>query len=148
MIDFVLDQLGEIVWKAIPVAAASVLIVIANGDTPVTLYADNAIGNAETVVPDFELFLASPRDFRIDQSERSRAKIHHDDSLVNANLGRRHGAAETAALAEVVKRRVQISQLSTEIDIRPRNIRRPLFETRVADCQNGKRRGTRACSGT
>jgi hypothetical protein len=144
VIHFVLDQLGEIGWKANPMSAASMLIVITYGDAPAPFHPDYTIGNAETVVPDFEFFVASPRDFWVDQSERSGAKIHYDDPLANANLRRGHSAAEATTLAEVVKRRMQMSQLAGEIDIRPRDFGCLLFETRIADCQDGKWLGTHA----
>ena len=139
MIDFVLEQLGEVGWKPDPIPGAPIFILVADGDAPAPLHTDHTIRDAETVVPHFEFFFASPGDFRVDQGKGSRAKIHHDDPLANANLGCSHGAAETTALTEIVKRRVQFSQLTGEVDIQPTDVVRLLFKTRIADRQDWKR---------
>ena len=142
MVHLVLDQLGEVGWKPNPMPAAPRLIFIAYGNTPAPLHPNHAIGNTETVIPDFEFFVAPPRDFRVDQGERSRAKIHDDDPLANPHLWRSHGAAETATLPELVERRVKTSELPGKIHIRPRDFGRLLFEKRIADCQDRKRLGS------
>jgi hypothetical protein len=138
MVDFVLDQFSEIGWKPNPMPAAPFLILIADGDTSATLHADDAIGDAQAIVPDFEFFPASPGNFRVDQGERSSAKIHYDESLANADLWRSHGASETAALAELGKRGVKTSELPGEIRIRPTDFGRLLLEARIADRQDWK----------
>lgn len=141
MVHLVLDQLGEVGWKPNPMPAAPRLIFIAYGNTPAPLHPNHAIGNTEAVIPDFEFLVALPRDFRVDQGERSRAKIHDDDPLADADLWRSHGAAEAAALAEIVKRRMETCELPAEISVRPTDFGGLLFEARVPDREDWKRRG-------
>jgi hypothetical protein len=98
-----------------PGALSPALVAERQGDATPTSNSDNAIRNAEAIVPDLELVATRPSYLRVDKRDGAGTQIHSNHPLRDADLRGCDGSTKTVIRAECIESSVKRRNLRAKM---------------------------------